>query len=133
MGIENWLSKRILIADDLPNFRADLSRILKELGFTNIKEAQDGKAAWDELRLESQYGKPYDIIFSDINMPQMNGLQLLKQLRAMESYKKIPIFIVSTENEKEIILKAIIDGASDYIIKPYDAAIVKDKILKKLK
>jgi two-component system chemotaxis response regulator CheY len=133
MGIENHLNKRVLIADDLPNMRADLQKILKSLGFTNIKEVNDGKAAWDELRLEAQYGKPYEIIFSDINMPQMNGLALLKALRGTDSYKKAPIFIVSTENEKEIILKAILDGATDYIIKPYDPNVVKEKILSRLK
>ncbi len=133
MGIENYLNKRVLIADDLPNMRADLLKILKELGFTNIKEVNDGKAAWDELRLEAQYGKPYDIVFSDINMPQMNGLALLKSLRGTDSYKKIPIFIVSTENEKEVIVKAIIDGATDYILKPYEPKTVKEKLTQRLK
>lgn len=133
MGIETHLHKRVLIADDLPNMRADLLKILRELGFTNIKEAPDGRAAWDELRTESNYGKPYEIIFSDINMPLMNGLQLLKQIRSMEAYKKVPVFMVSTENEKEIIVKAIIEGATDYIIKPYQSNVVKEKILGRLK
>lgn len=133
MGIESYLNKRVMIADDLPNMRADLRKILTELGFTNIKEVQDGKAAWDELRAEAQYGKPYEIIFSDINMPQMNGLYLLKNLRGTDSYKKTPIFIVSTVNEKDVILKAILDGATDYILKPYNEQIVKEKLISRLK
>jgi two-component system chemotaxis response regulator CheY len=133
MGLEDYRDKPILIADDLPNMRADLIKILKTMGFTNIKEAQDGMEAWDELRSEAQYGIPYEIIFSDINMPQMDGIALLKALRFIDAYKKTPIFMVSTENEKDTILRAILEGATDYIIKPFRAEVVREKILKKLK
>lgn len=133
MGIESYLNKRVLIVDDMANMRADLIVILKDMGFTNIKELPDGKAAWDALRLESQYGNPYEIIFSDINMPVMNGLVLLKGLRGLEAYKHTPIFIVSTENEKDVIIRAVVEGATDYILKPYTASVVKEKILGRLK
>lgn len=133
MGIEAHIHKRVLIADDLPNMRADLVKILTGLGFTHIKEANDGKAAWDELRTEANYGKPYEIIFTDINMPLMNGLVLLKGLRSIDAYKLTPIFVVSTENEKSIIVKAIVDGATDYIIKPYNTDVVKEKLKTRLK
>jgi two-component system chemotaxis response regulator CheY len=133
MGLETYFNKPIMVADDLPNMRLDLIAILKSLGFTNIKETADGKAAWDELRVQAQYGDPYAIIFTDINMPRMNGLALLKVLRNSESYQKTPIFMVSTDNEKETILKAIIDGATDYIIKPYNSTTVKEKIQARLK
>jgi two-component system chemotaxis response regulator CheY len=133
MGLEAYLDKPVLVADDLSNMRADLVKILKSLGFKNIKEVQDGMEAWDELRSEAQYGVPYEIIFSDINMPQMDGLALLKAVRFLEVYKTKPFFIVSTENEKGTILKAILEGATDYIIKPFSAEIVREKILKKLK
>lgn len=132
MGIEKYLDEPILIADDLANMRADLVKILRTLGFTNIKEAKDGMEALDELRAEAQYGNPYKVIFSDINMPQMDGIALLKALRFLDSYKKTPIFIVSTENEKGTILKAILEGATDYIIKPYKEEVVREKIMKKL-
>jgi len=128
-----YLNKRVMIVEDSPSMRQDLVNILKSLGFTNIKEMPDGKAAWDELRAEAQYGTPYDLIFSDINMPIMNGLVLLKQLRTLETYKKIPIFMVSTENEKDVIIRAIIDGATDYIIKPYESKVVVEKMLARLK
>lgn len=133
MPIADYFSRRIMIADDLPNMRADLRKVLTEMGFRNIKETADGKAAWDELRIEAQYGNPYDIIFSDINMPQMNGLLLLKNLRFLEAYKKTPIFMVSTENEKEIIVKAILEGATDYILKPFDPKVIRDKLMTRLK
>lgn len=122
-----------MIADDLPNVREDLIKILSDLGFKSINAMPDGKKAWDELCSEAQNGRPYEIIFSDIHMPVMNGIELLKAVRLLESYKKTPIFMVSTENEKDIILKAILEGATDYIIKPYSPEIVKAKLLAKLK
>jgi len=133
MGLEDYLAKRVMVVDDLPNIRTDLIKILNSLGFTNIKEMPDGKAALDELVLKASEGKPYEIIFSDINMPIMGGLALLKALRATTVYKKTPIFMVSTENEKDIILTAVIEGATDYIIKPYSAEVVKQKITMRLK
>lgn len=133
MGLEDYLAKRVMVVDDLPNIRTDLIKILNSLGFTNIKEMPDGKAALDELVLKASEGKPYEIIFSDINMPIMGGLALLKALRATTVYKKTPIFMVSTENEKDIILTAVIEGATDYIIKPYSAEVVKQKVTMRLK
>lgn len=133
MGLETFLNKRILIADDLPGMRADLLRILKTLGFSNIKEVTDGQEAWEELNYQAQNGSPYDIIFSDINMPIMNGLALLKAARTSYHYKLSPFFIVSTENERDIIVKAIINGATDYIIKPYVLETLKIKLEQRLK
>ncbi len=133
MGLETYLAKKVMVIDDLPNIRTDLIKILNGLGFSNIKEMPDGKAALDELTASANEGKPYEIIFSDINMPVMNGLQLLKALRATAVYKKVPIFMVSTENEKDVILTAVIEGATDYIIKPYSADVVKQKISLRLK
>ena len=69
MGLEDYLAKRVMVVDDLPSIRTDLINILNSLGFTNIKEMPDGKAALDELVLKASEGKPYEIIFSDINMP----------------------------------------------------------------
>ena len=133
MGIEKYLNKKIMVVDDLVNMRLDLIKILKDLGFTNIKEMADGKLAWDELKLEAQYGNPYEIIFTDINMPIMNGLELLKAMRGMNSYKKTPIFIVSTENEKNIIIGAVLEGATDYILKPYNSKVIVEKLVLRLK
>ena len=126
------LDSKILIVDDLPSMRSDLVRILTELGFQNMKQCEDGMQAWDHLRAEVLNNNNYDIIFSDINMPNMDGITLLKNLRGVEVYKKTPIFIVSTENEKSTIVQAIMSGATDYIIKPYDPVIVKEKVLVKL-
>lgn len=123
---------KILIVDDLPSMRADLVRILTELGFTNLKQSEDGRQALDLVKSEAAKGNFYEIVFSDINMPEMDGITLLKNLRGLVGYKKTPIFIVSTENEKSTIVQAIMSGATDYIIKPYDPLVVKDKVLVKL-
>jgi two-component system chemotaxis response regulator CheY len=123
---------KILIVDDLASMRLDLVRILTELGFQNMKQCEDGKQAWDHVRAEALNDNIYDIVFSDINMPNMDGITLLKHLRNVELYKKTPIFIVSTENEKSTIVQAIMSGATDYIIKPYDPVIVKEKVMDKL-
>lgn len=130
MGFE--LECKILIVDDLPSMRADLVSILTQLGFQNMIQCEDGKQAWDLLRADAMYDSPFDIIFSDINMPNMDGISLLKNLRAIETYKKTPILMISTENEKSTIIQAIMAGATDYIIKPYDPAVVKEKVLTKL-
>lgn len=129
--MEKRAQVKVLICDDMPTMRLDLSKILKELGFLNLIECQDGKAGWEKAKNEAHYEKPFDLIFLDINMPQMNGIQLLKALRGIESYKKTPIFMVSTENEKDIIIKCIMEGATDYILKPYQSDTVKEKINKK--
>ena len=97
---------KILIVDDLPSMRADLVRILTELGFSNLKQCEDGRQALDHVKAEAVNNKFYEIIFSDINMPEMDGITLLKNLRGLENYRKTPIFIVSTENEKATILSA---------------------------
>ena len=123
---------KILIVDDIKSMRANLIKILIDLGYSNFTECADGQKAWDELCVEAQYGNPYQIIFSDINMPIMNGINLLKKVRNLTIYKTTPIFMVSTENEKDIVIKAILEGATDYIIKPFNPIIVKDKLTKSL-
>jgi two-component system chemotaxis response regulator CheY len=129
MEIGNFALKRIMIVDDSKSMRQDLIRIMSSLGFKNIVEMENGKEAWDRLRLEAQYKNPFEVIITDINMPVMNGIMLLKNLRGITSYSNTPIFIVSTETELSIVLKAIHEGASDYILKPYDEVLVKHKIL----
>ncbi len=121
---------KVLIADDLPSARSDLTKILNTMGFTQIFENQDGKSAWDNAILEAQYGKAYNLMFLDINMPQLNGIQLLKNLRNVDVYKKIPIIMVSTQNEKDIIIKCIIEGATDYVLKPFNIETVMEKVNK---
>lgn len=127
--VEQFLAtKKVLIVDDLASLRTDLRKILEGMGFRNITEMPDGHDAYINVLEEMKQFSTYDIVFSDINMPKMNGLTLLKHLRALENYKKIPIFIISTETEKDTVINAIMSGASDYIIKPYDEITAVAKI-----
>ena len=121
---------RVFIVDDVESIRTDLKNILKEIGFLNIREAEDGKTALEDLKVHAMLGEPYDLIFLDINMPEINGIQLLKMLRSMNVYSKIPVFIISTENNKDSVVKAISNGATNYILKPYSPRVVAEKVLK---
>jgi two-component system chemotaxis response regulator CheY len=127
------IDKKVLIAEDSPSMRAELVGILKKLNFFEIFEAPNGVEAREELLKQAKWGKPYDLIFLDINMPKMNGIQLLKEIRALATYKTTTILIVSAINEKETIIKAIVAGATDYMIKPYDASYIREKLIKHLK
>ncbi len=116
---------RILIVDDFATMRRIVKNILKQLGFENIVEADDGKAA---LRvLESQH---VDFIISDWNMPNMTGLELLKAVRSNEKFKDIPFLMVTAEALKENIVAAVKAGVSNYIVKPFTAETLREKIEK---
>jgi two-component system chemotaxis response regulator CheY len=116
---------RILVVDDFATMRRIVKNILKQLGYENIVEAEDGKAA---LRvLESQQ---VDFIVSDWNMPNMSGLELLKVIRADEKLKELPFLMVTAEALKENIVEAVKSGVSNYIVKPFTAEVLKEKIEK---
>ena len=124
------VNDRILIVDDVESIRLDLKNILNGMGFVNIREAEDGKIALDDLKVHAVLGTPYNLIFLDINMPTIDGIELLKTLRSMVIYSTTPVFIVTTENNKDSVVKAIAIGATNYILKPYNPKIVVEKILK---
>ena len=118
---------KILVVDDMTTVRQEIVACLKILGFKNISEAKNGKEAWEKLRMDAQFDSPFEFIFTDINMPHCNGIQLLKYIRGTETYTTTPVVMISTENEKDIILTAIQEGASNYILKPFTADIIKEK------
>jgi two-component system chemotaxis response regulator CheY len=119
---------RALVVDDMATIRDVLSRYLHEIGFSAIDTAVDGKDAWEKLKLEAGLDDPYQIVFLDINMPESNGIEVLKLMRASEIYKEIPIIMVSTESEQTSVLKALEEGATNYILKPFDLPILTKKI-----
>jgi two-component system, chemotaxis family, chemotaxis protein CheY len=119
--------KRILIVDDVSTYRVALSSFLEKLGFENIDVAEDGNIAWDKL-MEAQGTEPYGLVFSDINMPNCNGIELVKRLKSSEILKSTPIVMVSTENESSMVLDAISLGAANYIIKPFSAEVLIQKL-----
>jgi two-component system chemotaxis response regulator CheY len=130
--INDYLDKKVLVVEDSPSMKEALLKILNTIGFKNITTTNNGKEAYDELCLKARLDDPYEVIFSDINMPIMNGLTLLRHTRELNMYSKTPFFIVSTENEKDTVMQAILGGATDYILKPYSPNLVLDKLKKKL-
>ena len=114
---------KILIVDDFSTMRRIEKNILKHIGFTNIDEAGDGSEALQKLR-----AKKYDFIISDWNMPVMEGIELLRAVRADESLKKIPFLMVTAEAEKASVLLAIKEGVNNYIVKPFTEDVIKGKI-----
>ncbi len=121
-------SIKILIIDDFATMRRILKNILKQLSFKNLVEADDGTTALNVL--ESQ---KVDLIISDWNMPKMTGLELLKKVRASTEYKKTPFLMVTAEAQKQNVIEAVQAGVSNYVVKPFTAEAISDKLEKILK
>ncbi len=122
MGIE---STRFLVVDDFSTMRRIVRNLLKELGFANVQEAEDGVEALKKLRAEE-----FDFVVSDWNMPNMNGLELLQAIRADDKLKHLPVLMVTAEAKKENIIMAAQAGASGYVVKPFTAATLDEKLQK---
>ena len=121
---------RFLIVDDFSTMRRIVRNLLKESGYTDADEAEDGSVALHKLR----NGK-FDFVVTDINMPNMNGFDLLKAVKADASLKHIPVLMVTAEARKEDIVAAAQAGAAGYIVKPFTKATLEEKvglIIKKL-
>ena len=116
---------RFLVVDDFSTMRRIIRNLLKELGFNNVEEAEDGAMALKELRESS-----FDFVVSDWNMPNMDGLTMLQNVRADETLKDIPVLMVTAEAKKENIIAAAQAGASGYIVKPFTAATLDEKLNK---
>ncbi len=118
---------RILVVDDMGTERKKLNYLLKDLGYDNIVEATDGI---EGLKILEQEGAKIGLVMSDLNMPNMNGLEFLKKIRAQDAVKDVPFMIFSTESEREIIIEAMISGCSGYLIKPVQVEDLKAKLSK---
>jgi two-component system chemotaxis response regulator CheY len=116
---------RILVVDDMSTERKKLSYLMKDLGYENIVEATDGL---EGLKVLEQEGNKIGLIMSDLNMPNMNGLEFLKKIRTLDAVKDVPFMIFSTESEREIIIEAMISGCSGYLIKPVQPEDLKAKL-----
>jgi two-component system chemotaxis response regulator CheY len=114
---------RFLVVDDFSTMRRIVRNLLKESGFTEADEAEDGVVALHKLRNSS-----FDFVVSDINMPNMNGFQLLKEIKSDEKLKHIPVLMVTAEARKEDIVLAAQSGAAGYIVKPFTKAVLEDKV-----
>ncbi len=116
---------KFLVVDDFSTMRRIIRNLLKELGYTNVDEAEDGSVGLSKLKRES-----FDFVVSDWNMPVMDGLQLLQSIRADANLSHLPVLMVTAEAKKENIIAAAQAGASGYIVKPFTAATLDEKITK---
>ncbi len=116
---------KILIVDDSSTMRRIIGNVVMQLGFAkeDFDEAEDGVKAW-KLLSEAQY----DIILTDWNMPNMNGLELVKKVRAEGAHQKTPIIMITTEGGKGEVITALKAGVNNYIVKPFNADILKEKL-----
>ena len=116
---------KFLVVDDFSTMRRIVRGLLKEMGCNNVDEAEDGAVALQMLKTNR-----YDFVVSDINMPNMNGFDLLKALKAEDSLKHIPVLMVTAEARKEDILLAAQSGAAGYVVKPFTKATLEEKVTK---
>ena len=114
---------RFLIVDDFSTMRRILRNLLKESGFTEADEAEDGVVALHKLRAST-----FHFVVSDINMPNMNGFQLLAEIKKDDKLKHLPVLMVTAEARKEDIVLAAQQGAAGYIVKPFTKATLEDKV-----
>jgi two-component system chemotaxis response regulator CheY len=116
---------RILVIDDAMTMRRIVINLLRQLGFTNMNEADDGTTGWEKLQQET-----FDLVISDWNMPKMTGIDLLRKVRADPKYAQIPFIMVTAEGKRENVIAAVQAGVSNYIVKPFNAATLKEKMVK---
>ncbi len=116
---------RFLVVDDFSTMRRIVRNLLKELGFSNVDEAEDGVVALSKLKSDK-----FDFVVSDWNMPNMTGIDLLRSIRADAALKHLPVLMVTAEAKKENIIMAAQAGASGYVVKPFTAATLDEKLNK---
>ena len=116
---------KILVVDDFSTMRRIIRNLLKELGFSNVDEAEDGAIALQKLQSGG-----IDFVVTDWNMPNMDGLQLLQAIRSTPALAHLPVLMITAEAKKENIIAAAQAGASGYIVKPFTAAILSEKLQK---
>jgi two-component system chemotaxis response regulator CheY len=119
---------KILVVDDMSMTREQISSFLKEIGYQDVAEAPDGRTAWRFLENSAEASAPFDLILCDINMPEMNGIELLEKVRSHPILQGIPFVMITAESEQQMVLKAMKTGVNSYLVKP----LKKDVLLQKL-
>ncbi len=114
---------RVLVVDDFSTMRRIIKNILRQIGFINVVEADDGTTAWDILNKDK-----IEFIISDWNMPQMTDIELLRKVRGSEEFADLPFLMVTAEAQQENIIEAVQAKVSNYIVKPFTADVMKQKI-----
>ncbi|CUS31504.1 chemotaxis regulator transmitting signal to flagellar motor component [Candidatus Nitrospira nitrificans] len=116
-------SMKILVVDDMVTMRRIVKNILKQLGFGNVDEAENGQEALQKLRADT-----FGFVVSDWNMPVMTGIDMLRAIRADEKLKAIPVLMVTAEAQQTNLIEAVQAGVSNYIVKPFTAETLQEKI-----
>ncbi|WP_200763791.1 chemotaxis response regulator CheY [Nitrosophilus alvini] len=116
---------KILVVDDMSTMRRIIKNLLNQLGYKNIDEAEDGQVGLQKLRT-----KKYDFVVTDWNMPNMTGLEMVQEIRKDPNLKHLPILMVTAEAKKENVIMAIKAGVNNYIVKPFPAEVLKEKMEK---
>ena len=116
---------KILVVDDMVTMRRIVKNILKQLGFANVEEAENGQEALQKLQTDR-----YGFVVSDWNMPVMTGIDMLRAIRADEKLKTTPVLMVTAEAQQSNLVEAVQAGVSNYIVKPFTAETLQEKIAK---
>jgi len=119
---------KTLVIDDMMTMRKIISKMLKQIGFTDVSEADDGATAWPMIQEAQEKGEPFKFIVSDWNMPKMSGLDLLIKIRATEGLKDTPFLMVTAEAEQSNVIKVVQAGVSNFVKKPFKPETLKEKI-----
>lgn len=122
----------VLIVDDSETIREVLRCYFDELGFKDITLAQDGMEAWRNMRLQHEKDEPFGLIVSDWNMPKMSGIELLEHIRNDENFGSTPVYLITSNRDKESIVSAIQKGVNGYLVKPVNYNHIQDKFAKYL-
>jgi two-component system chemotaxis response regulator CheY len=121
------LHMKVLAVDDFPTMRRIVKTLLRQLGYNNVAEAEDGQVALAKLKQEK-----FDLVLLDWNMPRMTGLELLKAIRADDNLQNTPVVMITAEGRKEDVLEAVKAGVNNFIVKPFTAETLEEKLNKVL-
>lgn len=121
---------KTIVIDDMMTMRKIITKMLKQIGFTNIQEADDGATAWPMIEQAKESGEPFEFIVSDWNMPKMSGLDLLIKVRGTEGIKDTPFLMVTAEAEQSNVVKVVQAGVSNFVVKPFKPDTLREKIEK---
>ena len=121
---------RILVVDDMKTMRTIIIKTISQLGLENFKEAEDGQQALDLMKELAGGDESIQFVFSDINMPNMNGIEFLKAIKADKALKSVPVMMVSAENEVQYLMDATSNGAEDFLVKPFGPEDLQEKMLR---
>jgi two-component system chemotaxis response regulator CheY len=121
---------KTIVIDDMMTMRKIITKMLKQIGFTNVSEADDGATAWPMIQQAQESGEPFEFIVSDWNMPKMSGLDLLIKIRETEGIKDTPFLMVTAEAEQSNVVKVVQAGVSNFVVKPFKPETLQEKIEK---